>query len=214
MRAICTSQSNSRHPARVSSPIVGLVRSGAKKLSVLLESLFAGNDAVDRKALCVVPGLFAWEIHVDVLVLATGGNLMDSISLAFCVAMSETTLPKVDVVEPMEEGESVQLRVDDRQEAGRPIPLKRRPLCVTVAQLQERFLLDVTMEEELCADAMLIVVVDACSGNVVGMHKLGKGLFDIASLPVMLERCQSTASALMRQLEHELARGVSTATVA
>mmetsp|Transcript_118357 Transcript_118357/g.315000 ORF Transcript_118357/g.315000 Transcript_118357/m.315000 type:complete len:287 (-) Transcript_118357:97-957(-) len=176
-----------------------------RQLSVLLESLCAGDSVIDRRALCVVPGLFAWEVSVDVLVLTSGGNLLDSLSLALCAALGETLLPNVEVSEAMEEGEVVQLTVDDRPEAGRAFPLRRLPLCVTVAQLQGRLLLDVTAEEELCADAMLCVVVDAKCGDVLGLHKLGRGLFDVASLPVMLERCKATAAALMQQLERELA---------
>lgn len=175
-----------------------------RQLSVLLESLCAGDNVIDRRALCIVPGLFAWEVHVDVLVLTSGGNLLDSVSLALCAALGETLLPNAEVLEAMEEGEVVQLKVDDRPEAGRAFPLLRLPLCVTVAQLQGRMLLDVTAEEELCADAMLCVVVDAKRGDVLGLHKLGRGLFDVSSLPVMLEHCTATAAALMQQLEREL----------
>lgn len=176
-----------------------------RQLSVLLESLCAGDNVIDRQALCVVPGVFAWEVNVDVLVLTSGGNLLDSVSLALCAALGETLLPKVEVLEAMEEGEVVQLKVDDRPEVGVAFPLRRLPLCVTVAQLQGRFLLDVTVEEELCSDSMLCVVVDAKCGDVLGLRKLGRGLFDLASLPAMLERCRATAAALVQQLERELA---------
>ncbi|CAE8599144.1 unnamed protein product, partial [Polarella glacialis] len=175
-----------------------------KRLSVMLETLCATDSVVDRKALCLLPGVFAWEVHVDVLVLTSGGNLLDSVSLAFCAALTETVLPKVQVLEAVEEGEEVQLKVDDRPEAGVPFPLKKLPLCVTVAQIQDRFLLDVTSQEELCADAMLCIVVDAKTGDVIGLHKLGRGLFDVASLPAMTERCRATAAALIQQLDREL----------
>merc|ERR1712230_31047 len=105
----------------------------------------------------------------------------------------------------MEEGETVKLKVDDRPEMGTPFPLKKIPLCATVAQINSRFLFDVTPEEETCSDAMICVVVDAKTGDIVGLHKLGRGLFDVASLPSMLERCRATAAALMQQLEREIA---------
>ena len=34
-------------------------------------------------------------MHVDVLVLSSGGNLLDSLALALCAVLSETLLPKV-----------------------------------------------------------------------------------------------------------------------
>ena len=104
----------------------------------------------------------------------------------------------------MEEGEAVQLRVDDRPEMGTPFPLKKIPLCVTVTQMNAQFLFDVSAEEEVCADAMMCVVVDAKKGDIIGLHKLGRGLFDMALLPAMLERCRATAAALMQQLDREL----------
>jgi len=175
-----------------------------RQLSVLLEALCAGDDVVDRRALCVVPGLFAWEVHADIMVLRSGGNVLDSVSLALCAALSTTLLPKVDALEAVEEGEMVELRVDERPECGVAFPLRRMPLCVTVAQLQKRCLLDATIEEELCADALLCVVVDAKCSEVVGLHKVGRGLFDAALLPPMLEHCRATAVELGRQLQREL----------
>eukprot|EP00933_Yihiella_yeosuensis_P023351 TRINITY_DN18180_c1_g2_i1.p1 TRINITY_DN18180_c1_g2~~TRINITY_DN18180_c1_g2_i1.p1 ORF type:complete len:285 (+),score=36.96 TRINITY_DN18180_c1_g2_i1:179-1033(+) len=176
----------------------------SRSLSTLVETLCASDSVVDRRELCVLSGVFAWEVHVDVLVLTSGGNLLDSISLALCAVLGETVLPKIEVLEAIEEGEEVQLKVDDRPEAGTPFPLKKLPLCVTVTQIQERFLLDVTPEEELCADAMVCVVVDGKSGDVVGVHKLGRGVFDVASLPAMMERCRATAAALVQQLDLSL----------
>jgi hypothetical protein len=36
-------------------------------------------------------------VHVDVLVLSSGGNLLDSLALALCAVLSETLLPKVRI---------------------------------------------------------------------------------------------------------------------
>jgi len=175
-----------------------------RRLSVLLETLCASDSVIDRKALCLLPKVFAWEVHVDVLVLSSGGNLLDSLALALCAVLSETLLPKVEVIEAMEEGEEVQLKVDDRPEAGLRFPMKQLPLCVTVAEISGKFLMDVTSEEEMCAEAMLCVVVDGKTGDIIGLHKLGRGLFDVSALPLMLERCRATAAALAQQLEREL----------
>ena len=35
------------------------------------------------------------QVHVDVLVLSSGGTLLDSLALALCAVLSETLLPKV-----------------------------------------------------------------------------------------------------------------------
>merc|ERR1712087_47928 len=88
------------------------------QLSALVESLCGGDEVIDRRALCVSPGNFVWEVQVEVLVLTCGSNLLDSATLALCAALTETTLPKVSVIEAMEEGEVIQLKVDDRPEMG------------------------------------------------------------------------------------------------
>lgn len=175
-----------------------------RHMATLLESMCGGDDVVDRKGLCIVPGLFAWHVNADILVLSSGGNLLDTMSLALCIILGDMLLPGVRVQEALEEGEPTQLAVDDRPEVGVPFPLKKLPLCITVAQLGEEFLLDVTHEEESCANAMLCVVVDGKCGSVIGMHKLGRGLYDISAVPPMLEKCKATAAALIQQLNREL----------
>lgn len=176
----------------------------SRRYSMLLDTLVAGNDVVDRKALCVLPGRFVWSAHVDVVVLTSGGNLLDALSLAVCAVLKDTTIPDVQIIEAMEEGEEVRIAVDDRPSMGKPFPLRKLALLVTVAQIGERFLMDVTNEEEGCAEATLCVAVDGSSGEVMGLHKLGRGLFDMSSVPEMLVHCKATAAALVAQLEQAL----------
>lgn len=175
-----------------------------KYLATMLEVLIAGDDVVDRKALCVVPGLFAWEVYADFMVLSSGGNMLDMMSLALCICLSELLLPKITIMEAIEEGEPIQMKVDDRPELGTPFPLKKMPFCITVAQLQECLLLDVTNEEELCADSLNLIVVDGKTGEVIGMQKLGRGIFDLNVTPSMLEHCKATAAALMQNIHREV----------
>lgn len=176
----------------------------SRELSTLIDTLVATDDIVNRRALCLVPGRFAWDINVDLLVLTSGGNLLDAVSLAVAAVLKDTILPDVQVVPAIEEGEEDKLAVDDRPGIGKPFPLRKLALCVTVAQIGERFLLDVTTEEEGCAEAMLCIVIDASKSEVIGVHKLGRGLFDASSIPEMLEHCKATASALAGQLEQAL----------
>eukprot|EP00438_Fugacium_kawagutii_P000157 Skav233089 [mRNA] locus=scaffold986:55845:59343:- [translate_table: standard] len=157
----------------------------------------------------------ALQVQVDVLVLSSGGNLVDSLALALCAVLSETLLPKVDVIEALEEGEDVQLKAGSTDVVGGIADwlvcgeqMKQLPLCVTVAEISGKFLMDVTSEEEMCAEAMLCVVVDGKTGDVIGLHKqlghverLGRGLFDMSAMPAMLERCKATAAVLAQQWE-------------
>lgn len=178
-----------------------------KQLSVLLESLCGGNDVIDRQDLVIVPHMYAWDVYVDVLVLASGGNVLDSISLALCAVLTEPALlPRIDAEDVVEEGERTDLKVDSLPESGTPLKLKKVPLCVTAAQIADKILFDVTAEEELCADAMLCVVVDARSGDIMGISKLGRGLYDLHTMPDMMSRCRAAAASLTEHLERELGR--------
>eukprot|EP00913_Durusdinium_trenchii_P029577 g27722.t1 len=159
-----------------------------------LSTLCASDSVIDRKALCLLPHVFAWQVHVDVLVLSSGGNLLDSLALALGAVLSETLLPKVEVIEALEEGEEVQLKVDDRPEAGLRFPTLGRsnPLGNGLLYWITWWL--------AARQAMLCVVVDGKTGDIIGLHKLGRGLFDVSALPSMLERCRGTAAVLVQQL--------------
>ena len=61
------------------------------KLSQALESLLNSSDHLDLKQLCLVPKRQCWLLHIDAIVLDSGGNLFDAISIAIRAALHNTT---------------------------------------------------------------------------------------------------------------------------
>ena len=60
------------------------------KLAVALEQLLLGSDNIDLKSLCLVPKRQCWILYIDAMVLDSGGNLFDAISIAARAALATT----------------------------------------------------------------------------------------------------------------------------
>jgi len=61
------------------------------KLAVTLEKLLLSADHLDLKSLCLIPKRTCWTLNVDAMVLDSGGNLFDAISIATRAALANTT---------------------------------------------------------------------------------------------------------------------------
>lgn len=59
----------------------------------MLYLLFSNQNflgALNLKDLCIIPHKLCWILYIDALVLDSGGNLFDSISMATYAALSNT----------------------------------------------------------------------------------------------------------------------------
>ena len=72
-------------------------RTEEMEITAILTSLQLPH-AVDRSALCVVPGKYVWRLAVDVLVLTCDGNVIDVCAMAIRAAIRGTVLPMVTPV--------------------------------------------------------------------------------------------------------------------
>lgn len=139
-----------------------------------------------RKALCLIVGKKCWMLHVDALVLDSGGNLFGALSLAVRAALRVVVLPGVVVVEgeaddddDIEVDEEKFQLVDYTEEA---------PVAVTLSAvgLDGVYLADCTSEEESCAKFAVTVGVNL-GGRVCGAVSAGTGGIDMDTLNAMLK---------------------------
>jgi exosome complex component RRP42 len=103
---------------------------------------------------------------VDVYVLNHDGNLIDASALAAMAALLNTKMPKYEV----EEGE-IKIRPGYTQ-----IPIRRHPVTVTFAKINEKLVVDPWLDEEQVMDARLSIAFDD-DGNICAMQKGGSGYF-------------------------------------
>ncbi|MGQ9640691.1 MAG: exosome complex protein Rrp42 [Candidatus Bathycorpusculaceae bacterium] len=124
------------------------------------------SKAVELEKLCIEPGKKVFVIFVDVYVLNHDGNLIDASALAAMAALLNTKMPKYEV----EEGE-VKIKPGYTQ-----IPIRKRPITVTFAKIDETLVVDPWLDEEQVMDARLSIAFND-EGNICAMQKGGSGYF-------------------------------------
>ncbi|MEM3457960.1 MAG: exosome complex protein Rrp42 [Candidatus Bathyarchaeia archaeon] len=124
------------------------------------------SKAIDTEKLCIEPGKKVFVVFVDVYVLNHDGNLIDASALAAMAALLNTKMPNYEI----EEGE-VKLK-----SGYTPLPLKKRPITVTFAKINDKLIVDPCLEEEQVMDSRLSIAIDD-DGNICAIQKGGSGYF-------------------------------------
>mgnify|MGYP005845664037 CR=1 FL=1 len=171
-------------------------------LQSILSELLAPN-LLDLKSLCIIPGLYAWTLNIDIMVLSgTAGNLVDASSHAVRAALQSTLLPLVfpstaptSTNKSATGSSSTDLLLDsDISQAKQPVGLESAPVVITVtvckspSSAQLLLLLDATLEEEACSHCQVHVAVapghDKGEEPVIyALRKTGLGSLPWALLP-------------------------------
>lgn len=180
------------------------------ELSQLLSRLYASSTSKTlREGLLLILGKKCWVLHVDALVLDSGGNLFGALSIAVRAALRDVRLPRVIVI-PGEADEDDEIEVDE-EVFEKLVKSQEAPIAVTISAVGESgtYIADCTSEEELCAKSALTVGVNL-KGNVCGAVTAGKGGVDVDSLGAMLKDAVKIGVEILKStdefLEQELQR--------
>ncbi|CBZ52427.1 putative exosome complex exonuclease [Neospora caninum Liverpool] len=139
-------------------------------------------SSVDKKKLCLVPGKLMWKVFVDCMVLKAGGCLLDAVSLSVHAALRTTT-----------------------EVAGEPFPAEDVPIIVTVGEIANRYVWDMTSNEESACTGRLLVAVSPREHKCVGIQKLGASLVDISTLPTVMVNSQRVCREIFERLDRQVA---------
>lgn len=153
------------------------------------------QGGVDLKSLCIIPGALIWVINVDVLILEFGGNLLDVLFLAVRGALYTTKMPQVTV-------ESFEGAFEYEIGSEEILPLKGRediPVSVTFIKIGKRYVLDPTLQEELCADASLTMCFNS-KGQICSLKKSGQGSIEPSLLSAILQAGHPIGQALIQNM--------------
>jgi exosome complex component RRP42 len=148
------------------------------------------SRAIDTEKLCIEPGKNVFVVFVDVYVLNHDGNLIDASALAALAALMNTKIPNYEV----KDGE---LKI---KQGLTQLPLKSRPITVTIGKINNQLVIDPQYEEEQVMDSRISIAVNE-KGNICAVQKGGSGYFTPQQILDASKLAQAKAAELRKKLD-------------
>ncbi|MEM5777385.1 MAG: exosome complex protein Rrp42 [Candidatus Aenigmatarchaeota archaeon] len=145
----------------------------ATELARVVDRGIRESNSIDLEKLCLVEGQKVWGVFVDIHIINHDGNLIDASSIASLIALMNTNIPKFE---------------DDkiiRGEYTGKLPMLHIPINVTVSKILDKYVVDLTKEEEDVVDAWLSVAVRE-DGYICSMQKGGTKGLNIKNIDEMI----------------------------
>jgi exosome complex component RRP42 len=148
------------------------------------------SKAIDTAKLCIEPGKKVFIVFVDVYVLNHDGNLIDASALAAVAALLNTKMPNYEI----KDGE-VKIKTGYT-----PLPIKSRPITVTLGKINDKLIVDPWLEEEQIMDSRLSMAIND-EGNICAVQKGGAGYFTPQQILEATKIVQEKAAELRKKLK-------------
>ncbi len=129
------------------------------------------SKCINTEELVIEEGKKVFVVFADVYVLNHDGNLIDASALAATAALINTKMPNYEI----EDGE-VKIKPGYTQ-----LPMKRHPVTITCAKINDKLVVDPWLEEEQVMDARISMAIDD-DGNICAIQKGESGSFEPAQL--------------------------------
>ncbi len=144
----------------------GPPKENAIELARVVDRGIRESEAIDFKKLCIKPGEKVFVVFVDVYVLNHGGNLIDASALAALAALLNTKMLNYEIEE-----DEVKIKPGYT-----PLLVRKHPIAVTLAKINDKLIVDPSLEEEQMMDTRLTMTTDE-DGNICAIQKGGSGTF-------------------------------------
>ncbi len=162
----------------------------AVELARVIDRGIREAKAIDMKKLCITPGEKAWFVIIDLITINDAGNLFDAGGLAALAALRSARFP---IVNPETRAIDYKTKTDQR------LPLLKEPLPVTVYKVNNKLLVDPTLEEEKAYDARLTIASDD-KGVLSALQKGGIAPLRIGEIAAMIDLALEKATFLRKEL--------------
>lgn len=162
----------------------------AVELARIVDRGIRESQAIDTAKLCIESGKKVFIVFIDVYVLNHDGNLIDASALAAMAALLNTKMPNYEV----KDGE-VKIKTGYT-----PLPLKSRPITVTIGKINDNLIVDTGLEEEQIKDARISVATND-DGNICAMQKGGAGYFTPKQIVAATKLAQKKAAELRKKMD-------------
>jgi exosome complex component RRP42 len=148
------------------------------------------SKAIDNAKLCIEAGKKVFVVFVDVYVLNHDGNLIDACALAAVSALMNTKMPNYEI----KDGE-VELK-----NGYTPLPMKSKPITITIGKINDKMIVDPSLEEEQVMDARLTMALNE-EGNICAIQKGLSGYFTPQQLIEASKLAREKATELRKKLK-------------
>ncbi|KAF3334843.1 exosome complex component RRP42 [Carex littledalei] len=177
------------------------------ELSVALERCLLGGKsgagaAIDLSSLVLVEGKVCWDLYIDALVVSSDGNLLDSLAAAIKAALSNTGLPKVNVVLGASPEEQPEVDVSDEEFL--QFDTSTVPAIITLTKVGKHYIVDATSEEESQMNSAVSVSVNR-NGQICGLTKRGGAGLDPSVILDMVSVAKHVSQQFTSDLDSEIA---------
>ncbi|MBI4020517.1 MAG: exosome complex protein Rrp42 [Candidatus Aenigmarchaeota archaeon] len=159
----------------IASPLFekGPPREEAIELARVVDRGIRESKAIETAKLCIAEKEKVWMVFVDIHILNHFGNLIDASAMAAIAALLTAKMPEYD-------GE----KVNYEKHSGK-LPVKCKPVAVTMAKIGERIVVDASLEEEQVMAARLTATTKD-DGNVCALQKGGTSSLTLEDIESML----------------------------
>lgn len=159
------------------TPDSGILRTDAEFTPIASENFFPGppnenaielarivdrgireSETIDLEKLCLEKGEKVWGVCIDIRIINHDGNLIDASALAALIALTTTKIPKIKDDEII------------REEYSGKLPLKHKPITISIGKIGDKFIIDPCLQEENLLDSILTVSVRE-DGKICAMQK-------------------------------------------
>ena len=130
---------------------IGRASPESVNLSQQLENIILGAKTLDLTQFCIQEGVSSWTAYADIQCLDYDGNVLDTALLALVAALGSVQLPETDVGDD----NVVYLQPEGKST---PLILRRFPIALSFASLDQYIMTDPNAKEEEVASARWTVV--------------------------------------------------------
>ncbi|MCW4054976.1 MAG: exosome complex protein Rrp42 [Candidatus Bathyarchaeota archaeon] len=148
------------------------------------------SHAIDTEKLCIESGKKVFVVFVDIYVLNHDGNLIDASALAAVSALLNTKMPNYEV----KDGEVI------IKQGYTTLPMKSRPITVTLGKINDKLIVDPWLEEERVIDSRLTMAFND-EGNICAIQKGGSGYFTQQQILEGMKMAQAKAAEMRKKMK-------------
>jgi len=135
----------------------------SNRIARCIERIVKEGGVIDLESLCVVGGGWVWKLSVDIVVIDSGGNMLDVCALSAIAALRHFRLPAVLLSDESSTGTTPPVVLSADHSEPTPLPLHHTPVCISFGLFGDptgitttvAALIDTTSREELVMDGVI-----------------------------------------------------------